>query len=132
MEIYNEANSIKYIYKYVYKGHGRAQVRVGNPAATEPQDEINNFLDARYVSVSEACWRLLSFPMHAEFPTYQRLEIHLPGDFLIYYDANDHSLEILDLVVHDTTLTVWFKYNASNPNHEEAMTTIYSNLYERY
>ncbi|CAO0794193.1 unnamed protein product [Mucor circinelloides] len=56
VKIYNEVNSIKYVYKYVYKGHDRAQVHVGNPAATEPQDEMNNFLDARYVSASEACW----------------------------------------------------------------------------
>ncbi|KAG1098753.1 hypothetical protein G6F42_017939 [Rhizopus arrhizus] len=132
VEIYNKVNSIKYVYKYVYKGHDRAQVHVGNPAATEPPDEINNFLDARYVSASEACWRLLSFPMHTEFPACQRLDIHLPGDILIYYDANDHPLEVLYRDVHDTTLTAWFKYNASNPNDEEAMAIIYPNFCERY
>ena len=60
VEICNQVNSIKYVYKYVYKGHDRAQVYMDSNA-TEQQDEVKSFLDARYVSAAEACWRVFSF-----------------------------------------------------------------------
>ena len=76
VEICSHIESIKYVYKYVYKGHDRAQVYMGGNEQ-ERNDEIKNFLDARYVSAAESCWRLFSFPMHKEFPSSQRLDIHL-------------------------------------------------------
>ncbi len=65
---------MKYLYKYVYKGHDRAlvvvQPEVGALPAIAPQataggadgnnvpaaqDEVQNYLDGRYVSANEAC-----------------------------------------------------------------------------
>lgn len=88
VEVCNQINSIK----YVYKGHDRAQANLGN---NEQQDEIKNFLDARYVSAAEACWKSLSFPMHKEFPSCQRLDVHLQGDRLVYLDENDHPADVV-------------------------------------
>ncbi|CEP08733.1 hypothetical protein, partial, partial [Parasitella parasitica] len=59
VEVCNKINAIKYVYKYIYKGHDRAQVYMGANSAAQDQDEIKNFLDARYVSAAEACWRIL-------------------------------------------------------------------------
>jgi len=130
VEICNEINSIKYVYKYVYKGHDRAQVYMTNTAGVAPgQDEVKNFLDARYISASEACWRLLGYPMHKEFPSCQRLDVNLPNDQRIYYNENDSPVEVLNRAVQDTTLTAWFKYNA-NERDEEAMQTLYPNFCE--
>lgn len=53
VEICNQVNYVKYIYKYIYKGHDRAQADLGN---NDLQNEVKNFLDARYVSAAEACW----------------------------------------------------------------------------
>ena len=95
VEICNEINSIKYVYKYVYKGHDRAQVYMTNTAGVAPgQDEVKNFLDARYVSASEACWRLLGYPMHKEFPSCQRLDVHLPNDQRIYYSEDQNCSNV--------------------------------------
>ena len=90
VEICNQVNSIK----YVYNGHDRAQVYMDSNA-TEEQDEVKSFLDARYVSAAEVRWRIFSFLMHKESSFCQRLDIHLPGDRLIYYNENDHPSAVM-------------------------------------
>ena len=45
----------------------------------EPQDEIKQYLDARYVGSIEACWRIFRFVMHKEWPNVVRLQVHLPN-----------------------------------------------------
>jgi hypothetical protein len=40
--------AIKYIYKYLYKGHDRTTMEFG-----KSKDEIKLYLDTHYVSVSE-------------------------------------------------------------------------------
>ncbi len=65
---------VKYLYKYVYKGHDRAlavvQPEVGAlPVASgangnnvpAARDEVQNYLDGRYVSANEACHQLFAF-----------------------------------------------------------------------
>ena len=54
--------SVKYIYKYVYKGYDSASVELSserNEPGQEIQiDEVNNFLNGRYVgSTEEMCIR---------------------------------------------------------------------------
>ena len=48
VELCSSINSIKYVHKYVYKGHDRASMSV------EQQDKIKTFLDAKYVLAPEA------------------------------------------------------------------------------
>ena len=53
MECLLSVKAIKYIYKYVYKGHDHATMEFGTC-----QDEIKLYLDSRYVSAHEGVWRL--------------------------------------------------------------------------
>ena len=46
----------------------------------EARDEIKEFLDGRYFSSSEACWRLFEFEMHGNNPSVYRLPVHLPNE----------------------------------------------------
>ncbi len=48
--------AVKYLFKYVYKGHDRATVEIGKNAQeqTKSINKIRLYLDARYVSASEA------------------------------------------------------------------------------
>ncbi|KAG2191993.1 hypothetical protein INT47_006630 [Mucor saturninus] len=93
VEICNTVSAVKYLYNYVYKGHDRASVQVSSDGQQNSlicQDEINRFIDARYVSAPEAIWRIFGFSLHKEFPAHQRLTIHLPGQEMVYFseDAN--------------------------------------------
>jgi hypothetical protein len=51
VEIYSNIRSVKYLYKYIYKGHDRVLISIGNS-----QNEIITYFNARYISASEACW----------------------------------------------------------------------------
>jgi len=45
--------AVKYIYKYVYKGHDRTTMQFGRSI-----DEVKLYLDVRYISSCKAMWRL--------------------------------------------------------------------------
>ncbi|KHJ87579.1 hypothetical protein OESDEN_12645 [Oesophagostomum dentatum] len=57
VEVCSSIVSAKYLYKYVYKGHDRARIRIqqnGNEQEHAIHDEIKAHLDARYVCAPEA------------------------------------------------------------------------------
>ncbi|CEP13044.1 hypothetical protein [Parasitella parasitica] len=104
IEICNHGNYVKCIYKYIYKGHDCGQVGLGN---YDQQDKIKDFLDAINVSSAEACWRVLSYSTHKEFPSCQWLDVRLPIDPLEYFDEEDKPAEVLNRAVPESTLTAW-------------------------
>ena len=53
MECVISLKSIKYIYKYVYKGHDRTTMEFGRV-----QDEVQQYLDAHYVLACEVLWHI--------------------------------------------------------------------------
>ncbi|GAN11433.1 ATP-dependent helicase RRM3-like [Mucor ambiguus] len=125
VELCSSIKSIKYVYKYVYKGHDRASMSV------EQNDEIRSFIDARYVSAPEACWRLFSFPLHKEFPSHQRLAIHLQNQNPVYFNESDDIADVLNRASdQETTLTAWFKINENDD--ESARSILYPNFPEEY
>ena len=102
--------ALKYIYKYVYKGHDRTTMEFGTCT-----DEIKQYLDARYVSSCEAAWRLYFFEMQDHWPSVMRLQVHLPDQQgVILNPDRDANLQqaLQHLGDRDTTLTAWFKANA--------------------
>ncbi|PIA60482.1 hypothetical protein AQUCO_00300169v1 [Aquilegia coerulea] len=72
VEICASVRAVKYIHKYIYKGHDRTTMVVG-----AEDDEIQQYLDARYVGPTEAAWRLYGFRIHEELPCVTRLALHL-------------------------------------------------------
>ena len=90
VEICSSIVSVKYLYKYVYKGHDRASIRLARatavgeailaqqPEAEHRIDEIKSYTDSRCVSAPEACWRIFGFHLGEKYPHVERLAIHLP------------------------------------------------------
>ncbi|KAM5582463.1 hypothetical protein ABKV19_002737, partial [Rosa sericea] len=66
VEVCCSIKSVKYLYKYVYKGPDRVTFEV-RPEANE--DEIRNFVDARWVCAPEALWRIFKFVMNRMYPS---------------------------------------------------------------
>jgi len=70
IEVYNNIRVVKYLFKYVYKGHDRVTIEISrqNDNASEgivvKADEIKKYFDCRYVSALEAAWRIFKFDMH--------------------------------------------------------------------
>jgi hypothetical protein len=73
MECICSIKAVKYIYKYVYKGHDHTTMEFG-----KCQDEIKLYLDARsYVSACEVFWHITQSIMHQELPHIVCLQVHL-------------------------------------------------------
>ncbi|CAF4798859.1 unnamed protein product, partial [Rotaria sp. Silwood2] len=93
VEICATVKSIKYLFKYVYKGHDCANIKLQRPVqedtaaaqGTLEWDEIKAHLDARYVSAPEAAWRLFEFPLHDKSHAIIRLAVHLPSQEPVYF-----------------------------------------------
>jgi PIF1-like helicase/Helitron helicase-like domain at N-terminus len=81
--------AVKYLYKYIYKGHDRTCMAIQRDDDNEaPIDEIREHLDARYVSACEACWRIFGFTLHHHYPPVQRLQLHLKNRQYITFDPD--------------------------------------------
>ncbi len=61
--------SIKYLFKYISKGSDRGTVQFQEDA--RDVNEMDQFIDARYISASEAAWRIMGF----EIVTKERLYV---------------------------------------------------------
>jgi len=103
VEVCSSITAMKYLYKYVYKDHDRALVVVqpeaGALLATAPQaatggangnnvpvarDEVQNYLDGRYVNANETCHQLFALDLHDMHPNVYRLAIHMPNEQTTY------------------------------------------------
>lgn len=89
VEVCTTVKSVKYIYKYVYKGYDSATVALGNENTNDllnaQIDEVQNFLSGRYVGSTEAVWRIYENPMHFQSHSIVRLDIHLPNEQNVYF-----------------------------------------------
>ena len=124
--------SIKYLYKYIYKGHDRADVLIHE---VWQHDEIGHYLDARYVSPGEAAWHIFSFPMQDKSHTVERLPVHLEGFHQVLFEAGGEG-EALARAQGDTKLTGWFAMNRAdqNPIHgaRQYVNKLYSQINETH
>ncbi|UYV75648.1 hypothetical protein LAZ67_13000844 [Cordylochernes scorpioides] len=117
VEVCASVKSVKYLFKYVYKGHDRAEVEVSVgelDMESRAHDEIKNFLDARYVSAPEAMWRMFEYRLHAHSHTICRLAVHLPNFQSVYFVEGSEEQPLENASRRRTTLTAWFQLNCVN------------------
>jgi len=132
VEICPSISTVKYLYKYVYKGPDCAIIIVERRADTLGQesnvqavvangewqnhDEIKAYLEGHYVSTSEASWRLFSFRMHDRTPSVTRLAVHEPRMHTFVHNDNASIFEIVNSEQNQkTTLIEYFQANIDYP-----------------
>ena len=128
VEICASVKSVKYLFKYVYKGHDRANVELQQPAHDE-YDEISQFLDARYVSPPEAVWRLFEFRLHNQSHTVFRLPIHLPNFQSVFFVEGREREALQQAEGRRTMLEAYFDLNRDDPN---ARALLYQDIPRHY
>ena len=117
VKICSSISAIKYLFKYIYKGHDHATVEIRNDNQNQTQmgqtgDEISLYLDARYVSASEATWRIFHYRLHNEKPDVIQLSIHLPGQHRVIFQDDERLEDVIERsTAEQTTLTAWFHAN---------------------
>ncbi len=118
----------KYITKYTHKGPDRASLEV-----IRQDDEVLEFCQGRYISASEAVWRLLEFPIHSHTPAVVRLQVHLPGQHLVVFDPDESPEIVRERAEREKTmLTAFFEANASETLGPIARMYTYQELPEHF
>ena len=83
-------------------------------------DEIKAYLERRYVSTSEASWRLFSFRMHEGSPSITCLAMHEPGMHQVMYNDSANIFETINSEQNQkTTFTEYFQANIDYPLAKE-------------
>ena len=91
----------------------------------ESQDEIKDCLDARYLSASEAAWRIFGFQINHREPSVSPLPIYLPGcDQVIFEEGSEQA-------VMQTTVSMLDHY-VSRPEDTIFDDIKYCEYYEQY
>ncbi|XP_046632783.1 uncharacterized protein LOC124312311 [Daphnia pulicaria] len=130
--------SVKYIFKYVYKGHdsGNIETKKGTHQQVEGEDEptfvwdeITTFLDTRYVSAPEAAWRINKFPLSNRSHVIFRLAVHLPLEQSVFFHPGNEEQAVANAALKETTLTAFFILNRDN---EEARQYFYREIVNHF
>ncbi len=136
VEICSSISTVKYLYKYVYKGPDRATAVVerrmdmlsqeNNAQAIvangewQNRDEIKTYLEGRYVYIFEASWHLISFKMHGETLSITCLTVYELGMHTVMYNDNANIYETVNSEQNQkTTLTEYFQTNINYPLAKE-------------
>lgn len=94
VEVVTSAGSIKYLFTYICKGADHADVML------QRQDEILQYMNARYVGASEAVWHLFEFPMTQQSHQIVRLPVHLLGQHRVVFNADNENIADENNAVH--------------------------------
>lgn len=109
VELCTGGQAIKYLYKYVHKGFDHASFLLNDQQNNV--DEIKSFVECRYISAVESCWRIFNFDLHHRFPPVQRLSYHLPEQQTTVFKENEALEDICNRLSGKTMFTEWFETN---------------------
>jgi hypothetical protein len=85
-------------------------------------DEIERYVQGRYVGPTEACWRIFEYRTHQEYPSVERLAVHLEGDHVVYFPDDLTAAEVRERAENSgSTLTAFFKYIQDHPDEPKAL-----------
>ncbi|XP_076905565.1 uncharacterized protein LOC143561332 [Bidens hawaiensis] len=111
---------IKYLFKYISNGADRVHYTITSTQC--PTDisqkqlsrlnEIQNFLDGRFICPHEASWRIFNFRIHERNPAVQSLAVHLQNMQNITFKDTDLLHNVSSNTFNSrTTLTAWLHNN---------------------
>ncbi|KAL5542376.1 hypothetical protein UlMin_010086 [Ulmus minor] len=130
VEICSTVKAVKYLYKYIYKGHDRISFHINSNNSEKDIDEIQNCQSARWISPPEAIWRISSFILNENYPSVYTLQLHLENQQLITFKKTDK----LDRIINNdfasrSMLTKYFNMNKTN---EKAKSLLYNQFPEHF
>ncbi|CAK8572445.1 unnamed protein product [Lathyrus sativus] len=128
MEWCNQLWFIKYLFKYVNKGHARVTVGFYKGADDRDNsqifDEIKMYYDCRYLSACEAGWRIFVFDINYREPSIERMNFHLEDEQYVVF-SDDASIEqvINKPYIGSTKILAWMD---ANKKYVEAQNLTYN------
>ncbi|GKB23122.1 DNA helicase [Tanacetum coccineum] len=98
---------IKYLFKYISKGTDKIFARVSRPLGESsdaacllrpPIDEIQNYLEGRFVCPYVALWRIYKFDIHCREPAVRILSVHLEDMQRVSFRDRDKLKSVVNLL----------------------------------
>ncbi|KAM0849405.1 hypothetical protein ACQ4PT_053753 [Festuca glaucescens] len=133
VEACSSIKAVKYLFKYIYKGHDRASITVSEADKAYSNgdiDEIKQYRDARWVTPPEALWRIYGFELSKNSPPVMQLQLHLENCHMVSFKQGQDIQQVVNREgVEKSMLTEYF---AANRLHEEARGILYRDFPEWY
>ncbi|XP_070025843.1 uncharacterized protein [Nicotiana sylvestris] len=115
VEVCSDIKVVKYLYKYICKGHDKIAFYVHDNESHKEIDEIKEYQSARWVSPPEAIWHLFSFSISEMYPSVYHLQLHLKGQQFVSFKGNTDTNTIINYpMINKTMLTEFFQMNRTN------------------
>ena len=89
VEVCSSIKAVKYLFKYIYKGHDRASFVIESRGDNVVIDEIHEYRDARFISPPEAIWRIYSFNLSEMSPPVLQLQVQFLPRIPLYPSEDD-------------------------------------------
>ncbi|XP_074298441.1 uncharacterized protein LOC141629320 [Silene latifolia] len=119
VEVCSTIQAVKYLYKYVYKGHDKVSFNVTPTDGPQVIDEIERFQSGRWVSPCEAMWRIYGFDLYEMHPPVMALQIHLANMQSIQMRLHEHLESVLANEKRARTpLTAYFEIYNNDTKHK--------------
>ncbi|XP_044450928.1 uncharacterized protein [Triticum aestivum] len=120
----NKCMSIKYLFKDIHKGDDQATALVQEKVPSKTDDEIKMYLRCRYITATEACWRIFRFPLQYQEPSVERLTFHQENKQLVIFPD---SRNLDEIIRHPRSgVTMFTEWMETNKKHEDARELTYS------
>ncbi|XP_027122006.1 uncharacterized protein [Coffea arabica] len=120
VEICSTIKLVKYLYKYIFKGHDLVNFHIIAQNTSDDVDEIREFQQGRWVSPPEALWRIYGFRLNEMTPDVYTLQVHLPDQQYVSFDRNADLLNLLSQIdLSKTMLTEFFEMNKTNKKAQD-------------
>ncbi|XP_019231846.1 PREDICTED: uncharacterized protein LOC109212634 [Nicotiana attenuata] len=120
VEVCSDIKVVKYLYKYICKGHDKIAFCVQNNDTDIEIDEVKEYRSARWVSPPKAVWRLFGFPISEMTPSVYRLQLHLEGQQFVSFKSNaDIHTIVNNPMIQKTMLTEFFYMNNTDEDAKE-------------
>ncbi|XP_064637082.1 uncharacterized protein LOC135493586 [Lineus longissimus] len=124
-----DVSCVKYLYKYTCKGSDRVMMAIGSSNAPDnPNDQIQGFINARYVGASEAYSRLYEISILNEYPPVAKLPLHIENEQTILFTPEE-ARHKANQPPPETKLTQFLELNKANPQDR---TILYPNVFQNY
>jgi hypothetical protein len=107
--------AVKYLYKYVFKGPDRANIKIvhrrDNDTNALYYDEVEDYVEERFISPPSAIYKIFGYPMHGNHVSVTVLPIHLVHGQQIEFDPGKEAIATTLGANKKTPLMGWFDHN---------------------
>ncbi|KAG7583611.1 Nucleic acid-binding OB-fold [Arabidopsis suecica] len=94
------------------------------------KDEIKDWFDCRYVSASEAVWRIFKFPIQHRSTPVLKLSFHVERKQPVYFDPKAQIEDVLERISNeDSQFMAWLTLNRKD--ELEIMESVHESVYMR-